>query len=68
MNEEPFVLFTSKRFLDEASKVFGLGFLVRKPALDIFRKTGIQIVDRNGAKRAIERVGEVPLSDEDWKI
>ncbi|MCS7130903.1 MAG: hypothetical protein NZ872_05745 [Archaeoglobaceae archaeon] len=60
MNDEPFVLFTSKKFLDKASKVFGLGFLTRKPALEIFKKLGIPIVElnREQAKNAIERVGE----------
>ncbi|MCS7144653.1 MAG: hypothetical protein NZ879_06500 [Archaeoglobaceae archaeon] len=60
MNEEPFVLFASKKFLDKASKVFGLGFLVRKPALEIFKKLGIPLteLDREQAKNAIEKVGE----------
>ncbi|MDI9642696.1 MAG: hypothetical protein QFX37_04165 [Archaeoglobales archaeon] len=60
MNEEPFVLFISKKFLDKASKVFGLGFLARKPALDIFKKLGVQLteLDRDQAKNAIEKVGE----------
>ncbi|MEM0214990.1 MAG: hypothetical protein QXI54_04095 [Archaeoglobaceae archaeon] len=60
MNEEPFVLFVSKRFLDKASKVFGLGFLARKPALDIFKKLGVSLteLDREQAKNAVERVGE----------
>lgn len=60
MNEEPFVLFVSKKFLDKASKFFGLGLLARKPALDIFKKLGVQLIelDREQAKNAIERVGE----------
>ncbi|MEM2457755.1 MAG: hypothetical protein QXM61_02750 [Archaeoglobaceae archaeon] len=50
----------SKKFLDKASKVFGLGFLARKPALDIFKKLGVQLteLDRDQAKIAIEKIGE----------
>ncbi len=60
MSDEPFVLFVNKKFLDKASKVFGLGFLARKPILDIFRKLDVQFeeLDREGAKKAIEELGE----------
>jgi len=57
---EPFVLFVNKKFMDKASKVFGLGFLARKRMLQIFEKLGIQFLelDREGAKNAIEKIGE----------
>jgi len=38
---DPFVLYVSKRFMDKVSKTFGLGFLIRKPLLEILRKMGV---------------------------
>ena len=57
---EPFVLYVSKRFVDKASKTFGLGFLVRKPLLEIIKKMGVRFeeLDRDEAKVALERIGE----------
>lgn len=58
--KEPFVLYVSKRFMDKASKSFGLGFLVRKPVLEIAKKLNLNFVEieREEAKNAIERLGE----------
>ncbi|MEM2176287.1 MAG: hypothetical protein QXN34_03025 [Archaeoglobaceae archaeon] len=60
MTAEPFILYVSKRFIDKASKTFGLGFLVRKPVLEIFRKLGVDFVElgRDEAKKVIEELGE----------
>ncbi|MGC8998848.1 MAG: hypothetical protein ACP5JW_05585 [Candidatus Bathyarchaeia archaeon] len=57
---EPFALYVSKRFVDKASKTFGLGFLVRKPLVEILKKMGVRFeeLDRDGAKLALERIGE----------
>jgi hypothetical protein len=57
---DPFVLYVSKRFMDKASKTFGLGFLVRKPLVEILRKMGVAFeeLDRDKAKMALDRIGE----------
>jgi len=57
---EPFLLYVSKRFLDKSSKVFNLGFIVRKPLVEIMKKMGLDFkeLDRDEAKTALERVGE----------
>jgi len=57
---DPFVLYISKRFIDAASKTFGLGFLTRKPLVEILRKMGVAFeeLDRDEAKIALERIGE----------
>ncbi len=57
---EPFALYVSKRFLDKASKAFGLGLIVRKPMVDILRKMNVSFkeLDRDEAKDALERVAE----------
>jgi hypothetical protein len=57
---EPFVLYVSKRFLDKASKAFGLGFIVRKPLVEIFEKMGVTFkeLDRDEARAALDRIGE----------
>ncbi|MGP3667027.1 MAG: hypothetical protein ACKD6N_07580 [Candidatus Bathyarchaeota archaeon] len=57
---EPFVLYTSKRFLDKASKTFGLGFIVRKPLIEMLKKMNISFkeLDRDEAKAAIDRIAE----------
>ncbi|MGB9727675.1 MAG: hypothetical protein ACPLZF_04625 [Nitrososphaeria archaeon] len=57
---EPFVLYVSKRFVDRASKAFSLGFLVRKPLLEILKKLNVSFreLDRDEAKLALERLGE----------
>ncbi|MEM4461498.1 MAG: hypothetical protein QW695_01325, partial [Candidatus Bathyarchaeia archaeon] len=50
----------SKRFLDKASKTFGLGLIVRKPLIEIFRKMGVPFkeLDRDEAKMALDRIAE----------
>ena len=55
---EPFMVYVSKRFVDAASKTFGLGFIVRKPLVDILRKMGVAFVelDSGKAQRALDRV------------
>ncbi|MEM2021149.1 MAG: hypothetical protein QXP80_02845 [Zestosphaera sp.] len=57
---EPFMLYVSKRFIDKASKTFGLGLIVRKPLADILRRMGVGFVelDRDEAQRALDRVAE----------
>ncbi len=57
---EPFVLYVSKRFLDKASKSFSLGFLVRKPLLEIFKKMGLKFkeLERDEAKEALSQIAE----------
>lgn len=57
---DPFILFVSKRFMDKASKTFGLGFLVRKPLVEILKKMGVAFeeLDRDKAKMALERLEE----------
>ncbi|MGC8975381.1 MAG: hypothetical protein ACP5KB_04205 [Thermoprotei archaeon] len=57
---EPFMLYVSKRFVDRASKVFGLGLIVRKPLVDILRKMGVQFteLDRDEARKTLEAVTE----------
>ena len=57
---EPFILYVSKRFMDKASKSFGLGFLARKPMVEILGKMGVAFkeLDRDEAKIALERIGE----------
>ncbi|MEM1956942.1 MAG: hypothetical protein QXX76_01585 [Archaeoglobaceae archaeon] len=56
--EDPFILYVSKRFLDKATKTFELGLFTRKP--EIAKRIGLVFVeiDREGAKRSIERLGE----------
>ncbi len=50
----------NKKSIDKASKVFGLGFLVRKPILEIFKMLEVEFeeLDREGSKNAIEKLGE----------
>lgn len=57
---EPFILYVSKRFLDRASKVFGLGFIVRKPLIEIFRKLNIPFkeLERDEAQEVINSIAE----------
>lgn len=57
---EPFMLYVSKRFIDRASKAFGLGLIVRKPLADILRKMGVPFaeLDRDEARRALDAVAE----------
>jgi hypothetical protein len=57
---EPFVLYVSKRFLDRASKSFSLGFLVRKPLLEIFKKMGLEFkeLERDEAKEVLTQIAE----------
>jgi hypothetical protein len=57
---DPFILYFSKRFMDKASKNFGLGFLTRKPLVEILRKMGVIFdeLDRDKAKMALDRIGE----------
>ncbi|MEM4486116.1 MAG: hypothetical protein QW116_02600 [Zestosphaera sp.] len=60
VSTEPFMLYVSKRFLDKASKAFGLGLIVRKPLADILRKMGIAFaeLERDEAQKALDRVAE----------
>jgi hypothetical protein len=46
--------------MDKASKNFGLGFLTRKPLVEILRKMGVIFdeLDRDKAKMALDRIGE----------
>ncbi|MEM2575102.1 MAG: hypothetical protein QXX60_01230 [Sulfolobales archaeon] len=55
---EPFLLYVSKRFVDRASKVFGLGFIVRKPLTEILRRLNVTFreLERDEAQEAINRV------------
>ncbi len=57
---EPFALYVSKRFLDKASKTFGLGFIVRKPLTEILKKMNISSKElgRDEAKAALDRLAE----------
>ncbi|TDA35311.1 hypothetical protein DSO06_00620 [Candidatus Nezhaarchaeota archaeon WYZ-LMO8] len=57
---EPFVLYVSKRFIDKASKTFGLGLIVRKPLVEILRKMNVKFkeLDRDEAKAALDRIAE----------
>jgi hypothetical protein len=57
---EPFILYVSKRFIDKASKTFGLGFIVRKPLVEIFKKMDVRFkeLDRDEAKAALDRIAE----------
>ncbi len=50
----------SKRFIDKASKTFGLGLVVRKPLADILKKMNIPLkeLSREEAKEALDRVAE----------
>ncbi|MEM3406429.1 MAG: hypothetical protein QW806_06400 [Nitrososphaerota archaeon] len=59
-NVEPYILYVSKNFLDQANKAFKLGFLVRKPLLEILRKMGLKIteLERDEAKGVIEQISE----------
>ncbi|MEM3211246.1 MAG: hypothetical protein QXZ67_03945 [Thermoplasmata archaeon] len=56
----PYILYFSKRFMDTASKKFGLGILVRKPLPELFKKMNIMVIelDRNQAKAALEKLSE----------
>lgn len=57
---EPFILYVSKRFIDKASKTFGLGFIVRKPLVEILRKMNVPLkeLDRDEAKAALDGISE----------
>ncbi|MEM2466719.1 MAG: hypothetical protein QXZ47_05465 [Candidatus Bathyarchaeia archaeon] len=57
---EPFVLYVGKRFVDKASKAFGLGHIVRKPLVEILKKMDVNFkeLDRDEAKAALDRLGE----------
>jgi len=61
---EPFVLYTSKRFFDSASKAFDLGrtfsYVTKKPLCSILRKMNVEgrELDRDSAKEALERLGQ----------
>ncbi|MCS7109165.1 MAG: hypothetical protein NZ911_07220, partial [Sulfolobales archaeon] len=57
---EPFVLYVSKRFLDRASKTFGLGLIVRKPLVEILRRLNVSFneLGRDEAQEALNRVSE----------
>ncbi|MEM3578472.1 MAG: hypothetical protein QXX51_08550 [Candidatus Bathyarchaeia archaeon] len=57
---EPFVLYVGKRFVDKASKTFGLGLIVRKPLVEILKKMDVKFkeLERDEAKAALERLGE----------
>ena len=59
VSAEPFMLYTSKRFIDKASKTFGLGLIVRKPLVKILEKMNVDFreISREEAKEALERVG-----------
>jgi len=50
----------SKRFIDKASKTFGLGLIVRKPLVEILRKMNVKFkeLDRDEAKAALDRIAE----------
>ncbi|MGQ9680385.1 MAG: hypothetical protein ACUVV4_06420 [Candidatus Bathyarchaeia archaeon] len=54
---EPFVLYVSKRFIDRASKSFGLGFIVRKPLVEVLEKMDVKFTElgRDEAKIALDR-------------
>ncbi len=54
------MLYVSKRFIDKASKTFGLGLVVRKPLIDILKKMNIPLkeLSREEAKEALDRVAE----------
>ena len=57
---EPLALYVSKRFLDKASKTFGLGFIVRKPLTEILKKMNVSFkeLERDEAKTALDRLAE----------
>jgi hypothetical protein len=57
---EPFVLYVSKRFIDKASKTFSLGFIVRKPLVEIIKKMDVRFkeLSRDEAKAALDRIAE----------
>lgn len=57
---DPFVLYVSKRFVDKASKTFGLGFIARKPLTKILEKMDVSFkeLDRDEAKAALDRLAE----------
>lgn len=57
---EPFILYVSKRFLDKASKNFSLGFIVRKPLLEIFKKMDVKFkeLEKDEAKEVLDRFAE----------
>lgn len=54
------MLYVSKRFIDKASKTFGLGLIVRKPLVEILRKMNVKFkeLDRDEAKAALDRIAE----------
>lgn len=58
--DEPFVLYFSKRFIENVSKTFGLGFIVRKPLVEILKKMNIKFreLGRDEAKEALDRIAE----------
>ncbi|MEM4463657.1 MAG: hypothetical protein QXR98_05460 [Fervidicoccaceae archaeon] len=58
--EEPFMLFLSKGFIDEASKTFSLGLVKRKPLVDICRKMNLNFVElsRDEAQRSLMKIAE----------
>ncbi len=58
MPVEPFTLYVSKRFLDKASKSFSLGFIVRKPLVEILKKMNVSFkeLEREEAKAALEGI------------
>ncbi|MEM1507003.1 MAG: hypothetical protein QW702_04790 [Candidatus Bathyarchaeia archaeon] len=53
---EPLMFYVGKSFFDRAKKTFNLGFIVRKPLLQILRGMGFQPneMDRDEVKRALE--------------
>jgi len=57
---EPFVLYASKRFIDKASKTFGLGLIVRKPLTGILEKMNVSFKElgRDEAKATLDRIAE----------
>lgn len=59
MESEPFMLYFSKRFMDKASKTFSLGLIARKHLVKILGKMSVDFreLDRDEAKKALERVG-----------
>jgi len=57
---EPFMLYVSKRFLDRASKAFGLGLIVRKPLVEFLKRMNVPLreLGTGEAKEALNRVYE----------
>ncbi|MEM2292807.1 MAG: hypothetical protein QXX41_05980 [Nitrososphaerota archaeon] len=53
---EPLMFYVGKSFIDRAKKTFSMGFLVRKPLLQILRGMGFQPIemDRDEVKNALE--------------